>query len=173
MFDPTRHIAITGVDMRTFIMAVYELSKEVGMGQIMYRSGLLDREMVELIMAGHRQRMEGGSPIVLHMDYVHGRACKMVVYREHDILYISSKWFDHSEEDLRKLLERCGIRRSLSPEPAFDASNLGGVSPNEEAMSQGGITMLDAVLSVDTTLSTDTFSGNGGDFGGGGADGSW
>ena len=137
MFDPTRHIAITGVDMRTFIMAVYELSDEKGFGQVMVRSGLLEQEMIELIMAGHRQRLLGGCNPVLHMDDVHGRKCSMMVYRDNDVLYIPCIWYGHSDEKLRMLLKRCGIRDTRALEPAFSTEHLGGVSREDDLIGDG------------------------------------
>lgn len=137
MFDSTRHIAITGVDMRTFIRAVYELSEAKGFGQVMVRSGLLENEMVELILAGHRQRLLGGCNPVLHMDDVHGRKCSMMVYRDGDVLYIPRLWYGHSDEKLRTLLKRCGIRDTRSPERAFSTEHLGGVSREDDLISNG------------------------------------
>lgn len=47
--------------------------------------------------------------IALTMDYVHGRCCKMVVWKEGKQLWIRNTWYDHSDYDLEQLLERCGF----------------------------------------------------------------
>jgi len=49
--------------------------------------------------------------LALSMDYVNGRACKMMVYRHGDKLEIQDVWFDHSTAQLDELLRRCDVRR--------------------------------------------------------------
>lgn len=100
-------IKITGVDLRQFVMAVYDLSSPQGLGHLQAKVGALDEETVDQILAGHEKR----GIEVINMDYVHGRACKMSVWRQGGELWIDNRWFDHSDEALAELLKRVGIER--------------------------------------------------------------
>lgn len=86
-------IEITGVDLVAFAKAAYELSQPQGMGWLHARPGPLDDATAEDLV----RRCASGS-VALHMDYVHGRSCKMVVFREDDgRLMISDSWYDHTD----------------------------------------------------------------------------
>jgi hypothetical protein len=43
------------------------------------------------------------------MDYVHGRACKMTVFKEDDKLLILDDWYDHTNGQYRRLLNHFNI----------------------------------------------------------------
>lgn len=98
-------IKITGVDLAKFIKAVYELSRPQGMGFLHARDGELSDKDAEMIL-----NSSGTGPCVLSMDYVHGRACKMHVWKEGDDLFINRSWYDHSSTQFNALLARFNIK---------------------------------------------------------------
>lgn len=103
-------IDITGVDLRKFVQEVYALSVPVGLGFLHARGGGLSDEDADEII----ERGKGGS-IVVRMDYVYGRQCKMTVFLSAaGKLTIDDNWFDHTEAQLTELLKRCGIPRAKS-----------------------------------------------------------
>jgi hypothetical protein len=105
---PHNMIDITGVDLVKFVQKVYELSVPQGLGFLHATSGGMDiSEAQEIVNEGSRNRY---SDIVLDLDYVHGRACKMTVWVNHSRLIIRKPWYDHSNEKLRQLLEAVGIK---------------------------------------------------------------
>lgn len=97
-------INITGVDLKQFVAEVYNLSKPQGLGYIHYKKGPLDNETIEKIIDSPHY-----VDCIINMDYVHGRACKINVYEKDDQWFIDNQWFDHTPEDLKELLRRCGI----------------------------------------------------------------
>jgi hypothetical protein len=98
-------IKITGVDLREFVKAVYDLSRSQGLGALHYTPGpLTDAEADEIVA---QRTLESDIPI--SMDYVRGRACKMTVFQKGDDLFIRGSWFDHSDHQLAELLKRVGI----------------------------------------------------------------
>lgn len=103
--DMKDKIEVTGVDMKKFVQEVYALSRPQGMGFIHFEEGPLPDDLADAIVA-HRK---DDSYIALSMDYVKGRACKMVMWRDGDKLVIRNTWFDHHPDDLRELLERVGM----------------------------------------------------------------
>jgi hypothetical protein len=98
---------ITGVDLKTFIKEVYALSCPVGLGMLHYKPGPLSDEDVNEWVASAMAH-NGGSDVVVDMDYVLGRCCKMVVWRRKDRLFIRDDWYDHSPDELAQLLNRVG-----------------------------------------------------------------
>lgn len=98
-------INITGVDLKKFVKEVYNLSQPQGLGILHYREGGLTDEEAESILA------EGTPHHPVDMDYVHGRACKMVVFNNDDKLTIPDRWYDHTDNQLIELLKRCGVDR--------------------------------------------------------------
>lgn len=91
-------IDITGIDLKMFIKKVYELSKPQGYGFLHYQEGNLTAEEAEVFLAHSNDR------IAIDMDYVKGRACKMVVFKENGKLFIQNAWYDHTNDQLRELL---------------------------------------------------------------------
>ena len=93
-------IEISGANLVEVAKAAYDLSSPQGLGFIHYEDGgLTDEEASELVS------QDAGIP--LSLDYVKGRACKLTVFADDDgRMYIQSRWYDHSEQDLELLLER-------------------------------------------------------------------
>ena len=50
------------------------------------------------------ERWEYDSRWALYMDYIHGRSCKVDVFREGDKLFINKNWLDHTDEQLQILI---------------------------------------------------------------------
>lgn len=101
-------IEITGVDLREFIKAAYDLSSPQGMGFIHFQEGGLDDETVDAILEKEKT-VHLENRVVVSMDYVHGRAVKMAVLRDGGKLFIRDDWFDHSPKQLADLLNRVGV----------------------------------------------------------------
>ena len=53
--------------------------------------------------------MDGCDRIAVEMDYVNGRACKMMVLKKDDRLFILDSWYDHTEDELCELISSIGI----------------------------------------------------------------
>jgi hypothetical protein len=98
-------INITGVDLVKFAQKAYSLSVPQGMGFIHYTSDpLTDDEARGLI------KDEGTcNRVVLDMDYVKGRACKITVFRTNGRLLINDSWYDHTDWAFEGLLESFGF----------------------------------------------------------------
>lgn len=113
--DTSNMIEITGVDLAGFIKAAFDLSKPQGFGYLHYTpQPLPDDEVAEIIDREKKVSFDTG--IAASMDYVHGRAVKMTVFREGDRLFIRSDWFDHTKDQLEELLRRTGVRSEASQE---------------------------------------------------------
>ena len=97
-------VEITGCDLDIFVRECYEMSVPVGLGFMHYRAGPLDDESLRRIVDGHEQM----SFIAINMDYVRGRCVKMYVYRDQEQIFIKSRWLDHTDEQLARLLQRHG-----------------------------------------------------------------
>jgi len=99
-------IDVTGVDLAELAKAAYRYSKPQGMGMLHYREGELSDEDAAMWVNHFADRTD----IALGMDYVHGRACKLTVFRgPNETLYIAPDWFDHSYSDLEALLTDVGL----------------------------------------------------------------
>lgn len=98
-------IKITGVDLVKFVQKAYELSQPQGIGFLHAEPGGLSEDDAKAIIS----REKPGDRIAASMDYVKGRACKMVVFREGDDLFIRPQWYDHSVLRLKELLSEFGI----------------------------------------------------------------
>lgn len=97
-------IDITGVDLKEFVKKVYELSAPQGLGFLHYKEGSLSNiECENIIEMGRDDR------IALDMDYISGRACKMIVFKEEEKLWIRTAWYDHTDEQLKELLQHFNI----------------------------------------------------------------
>jgi hypothetical protein len=102
-------IDITGVNLHKFVKEIYALSRPQGLGAFHFVEGPLSDEQANAIVAQYANNRN----IAVSMDYVNGRACKMVVFRKKERLEIGDQWFDHSNADLWELRNRC-----LSPKSA-------------------------------------------------------
>lgn len=102
-------IDITGINLIEFAKKVYELSVPQGLGHLHFTPmPLTNDEANQLINEKER--------IALDMDYVKGRACKMVVWRKNGKLTIHDSWYDHTDKTYDKLLSSFGIERSAQSE---------------------------------------------------------
>ena len=90
-------IDITGTDLIKFVKKVYELSQPQGLGFLHYQEGGLSDEEAKTLIK------ENGNYVV-NMDYVKGRACKMIVFRKNNKLLIQDSWYDHTDNQLKELL---------------------------------------------------------------------
>ena len=103
-------IEITGIDLKKFAKKVYELSMPQGLGFLHYQSGDLSDEQAKNIVSGGNNLFNRPTDrIALDMDYVSGRACKMIVFKEEGKLYIRKNWYDHTDTQLKMLLEHFNI----------------------------------------------------------------
>lgn len=100
------YINITGIDLREFVRAAYDLSSPQGLGFLHAREGGLDDKTIDEIVGRRR----------ISMDYVHGRSVKMHVRDDDGGLSINSQWYDHSTGQLKALLERVGLSPDLVDE---------------------------------------------------------
>lgn len=98
-------IDITGVDLSKFVREAYNLSRPQGLGYLHHREGGLPEDELQAIL----KRDENSKYYAVSMDYVMGRAVKMTVHKSGDRLVINDRWFDHSDEALKTLLDRCGV----------------------------------------------------------------
>lgn len=97
-------IEVTGVNLRDLIQAVYAESKPQGLGFLHARAGRLAEEEVDSILSHDK-----GTWNVFSMDYVNGRSCKFHVQREDGRLWINERWYDHSQEQLQRVLDLVGV----------------------------------------------------------------
>ena len=95
-------IEITGVDLKQFVKDVYDLSQPQGLGILHFTPEPLSDEDAASILSN----WDKDGRFALCMDYVHGRACKMDVFREDGKLMIHDNWYDHTEDQLVTLLKR-------------------------------------------------------------------
>jgi hypothetical protein len=94
-------IDITGIDLVKFVQRVYDLSSPQGLGYLHYvNTPLSEEEAKEYVDLNPKYGRN-----VVSMDYVHGRACKMQVWKEDEKLYINDSWYDHTDHQLKLLLE--------------------------------------------------------------------
>ncbi len=98
-------IDVTGVDLVELAKAAYDLSEPRGLGFLHAREGGLSHEDAVVLV----DEFPDLPHLRLYMDYVHGRGCKLTASREDDRLFISARWYDHTDEQLRQLLARVGM----------------------------------------------------------------
>jgi hypothetical protein len=104
-------IDIAGVDLVKFAQKAYELSVPQGMGFLHFTPAPLAEEDAKEIV----ERSSHGN-VRLSMDYVAGRACKMVVWEKDGKLQIRDSWYDHTDDQLRKLLEAFDLKLETASE---------------------------------------------------------
>ena len=86
------------------IRAAYDLSAPQGLGFLHAKAGELDEATMERIKGS------GYGGCVASMDYVHGRAVKLAIFRDGENLYIpADRWYDHSIESLQELAKRADL----------------------------------------------------------------
>ena len=102
-------IEITGASLVEVVKAAYDLSVPQGLGMLHYTPGSLsDEEAAALV------RPEVNPHVPVYLDYVRGRACKFRVEDHGGRLYICRDWYDHSDEQLARLLERIGVTAPIT-----------------------------------------------------------
>jgi len=105
-------IDITGINLIEFVKKTYELSSPQGLGFLHAKGGgLTDEEAKKFINNNPKY-----GNCIISMDYVHGRACKMQVFKEGDRLEIRDSWYDHTEHQFNKLLAHFNIKREEEKE---------------------------------------------------------
>jgi hypothetical protein len=97
-------IDVTGIDLVRFAQKVYELSSPQGLGFMHFTPEPLSEERAKQMI-----ECNDGRHVALSMDYVDGRACKMVVFRNEKNLEIRDAWYDHSDERFKQLLAAFNI----------------------------------------------------------------
>ncbi len=94
-------IEITRIDLVKFVQKVYDLSMPQGLGYLHFQDGQLESEEAERIIDAWKDNKR----MAVDMDYIKGRSCKMHVHKEGKKLWIQSSWYDHTESQLKELLE--------------------------------------------------------------------
>ena len=106
-------IDLTGVDLVKFAQKAYDLSVPQGLGLLHFEDGGLSEAEAKEITKHTR------GDVVLDMDYVKGRACKMTVFSENDEkkgLFMHDAWYDHTNDQLKELLSAFDIKPSKTAE---------------------------------------------------------
>ncbi len=114
-------IDITGVNLVKFVQKVYELSVPQGLGFLHFDSEPLTNEEAKSLI-GKKPIYEN---IILDMDYVRGRACKMHVTQDGKKLFIQDNWYDHTDKQLQQLLDAVGIKHEVGQQEHGCACNCG------------------------------------------------
>jgi hypothetical protein len=108
-------IDITGVDLVKFAQKVYELSFPQGMGFLHFTpTPLAEEEAKEIVERAAKYGGYGG--VKLDMDYVAGRACKMIVWEKDGRLVMTDSWYDHTDDQLKALLAAFDIELNAASE---------------------------------------------------------
>ncbi len=98
-------IEITGVDLKRFAKKVFQLSEPTARQSSADPMSDTTMGMV-LKTAGIRNWKK----YVLDMHVVQGRACNMTVFEnDQGRWFIQDAWYGHTRDQLRELLEHCGI----------------------------------------------------------------
>jgi len=101
-------IEVTNMNLQDLVKTAYALSVPMGMGFMHAKEGpLSDADAEHIIQTTKRQYRDNYDGIAVSMDYVHGRACKFTVRENKDGRYIYDEWFDHTDKQLRNLLDIC------------------------------------------------------------------
>lgn len=95
------YIEITGCDLVALVKKAYALSSPQGLGVTQFREGELSDREAQLIAI---------NPNGISLDYVHGRSVKLWVKKEGDRLFVPPLWYDHTDSQLRELLQSVGIQ---------------------------------------------------------------
>lgn len=103
-------INVTNVDMRAFVLAVYDLSKPKGTGWLHAAPGAIGDDVLEEIMKDYDAATRSRSLTVLQLNHIQGRSCQISVWRDVDgQLYITDGWYDHEPEQFIELLQRLDL----------------------------------------------------------------
>ena len=124
-----------GVNLNKFVCDVYDLSAPVNMGQLHYNPAPMAEDEAKQIID---REARNSSNVVVSMDYVNGRQCKMTVWVHNDgTYYIRDKWMDHLNEEFFRLLQRAKVKdtkikgtdRAMSPEEEAQIKKMRAVNP--------------------------------------------
>ncbi len=98
-------IEITGIDLRRFAKKVYELSPKTDKKDT--HETLSDTMMGVVLTSGG---LKGWKKYALDMKVVGGRECSMTVFEsEQGRWFVQDLWHGHSQEQLKTLLDYCGV----------------------------------------------------------------
>lgn len=104
-------IDISNVDLKQFVKDVYELSSPQGFGFLHFKQeGLTDEEIDDILLNSSSRKN------TIYMDYIHGRACKMTIFEKNGKRLIYTPWYDHTDDQLKELLNRHNIEYNLKEE---------------------------------------------------------
>ena len=92
------------INLVELVKKVYNLSQPQGMGFMHFTPAPLSEDEAKKYID-----LSSSFPSVINMDYVHGRACKFHVTRRDGKLFIPDSWYDHTDEQYKKLLYSFGI----------------------------------------------------------------
>lgn len=102
-------IEVTGIDLKRFTKKVYELSSSTDKKDTF--ETLTDTSMGVVLQSGG---VKNWNKFVLDMKIVKGRACNMTIFESHEgRWFIQDLWADHSQEQLKELLEYCGVKANI------------------------------------------------------------
>lgn len=117
------YIDVTDVDRSAMVRAAYAASRQQGLGllDLSGAQGGLSDERVAAIIA----RSADDPMMAISMDYEQGRSVKFKVRRFGERLGIWHKWYDHSDDQLRALLDQVGVGSAAldAAKAAYDAEN--------------------------------------------------
>jgi hypothetical protein len=84
--------------VRAIVKEAYNLSVPQGLGFLHYQAGTLDDAVIDDLIN------DDGT---VRIDYLAGRAVKLNIHKDKKDgkLYLPERWFDHTEEQLYKLLD--------------------------------------------------------------------
>jgi len=104
-------IDLGNIDPKVFIRTVHELSSAQGMGFLHEKPGTLtDEEMQPWLEELAQERST-------RLDYVRGRSCKMSLHEHEGHYFIrEGSWYDHTDEELEKLLVKFGVSQKTETE---------------------------------------------------------
>jgi hypothetical protein len=108
-------IDVTGVDLVKLAQKAYELSVPQGLGFLHARPGGLSESVAKALV----EECKDDKYCALNMDYVSGRACKLVVRKDKENpskLSVADQWYDHTTEQYKELLESVGVKANISNE---------------------------------------------------------
>lgn len=93
------------LDLVKLVKEAYRLSAPQGLGFLHFTPSPLSTEEAKQFIIP-----KSTCNIVLHMDYVHGRAVKLTVKKNADGTFsLPDSWYDHTDEQYKELLEAVGV----------------------------------------------------------------
>lgn len=93
-----------GICLFNLVKKVYELSTPQGLGALEPVTELTDEQTQNILDKSDSPRL------AVDMDYVNGRACKFIVFKNNGKLTIKDYWYDHTDEQFETLLKTFNIQ---------------------------------------------------------------